>query len=444
MPALAPLLLSLACTSTPSDSAPVSYDRVWPEWTLKHWVWEDESTQESALALVDGYLARDIPVSAIIIDSPWETGYNTLDWDTERFPDPQAMIDELHAQDVHVFMWIVPAINTDVAVYDELAEKGWFMQSDADSGPRVVDWWKGEGSLIDFYNPEALDWWHGQLDKTLAYGIDGWKCDGVDYYQVFAPYSPGAGQDIARLDYSHTYYQDMHDYTRAQLGEDRVNTARPIDNYGFGLGGDEVAFAPRETLWAGWVGDQDADFGGLTAALENMFESAEYGYVAFGSDIGGYREDDAYPQGRSKEVLIRWAQLGAFTPVMENGGGGLHAPWEFDEDTVDIYRRFVQLHMALVPYLDAHGAVAFHEGGSLMEFTDEATYSYLLGPDVFVMPILSEGAVSASPQLPEGDWIYLFDGSQHSVSASVDVPLEHFPVFVRAGSEAQRALEDAL
>ncbi len=438
------LALLSGCTKTPTDSGPATYDRVWPEWTLEHWVWEDESTQDSALALVDGYLDRDIPVSAIIIDSPWETGYNTLEWDTERFEDPQGMIDELHGKGVHVFMWIVPAINTDVPVYEELAEKGWFMQANAEAGPKVVDWWKGPGSLIDFYNPEALDWWHGQLDKTLAYGIDGWKCDGVDYYQVFAPYSPGAGKDIPRLDYSHSYYQDMHDYTRAQLGEDRVNTARPIDNYGFGLGGDEVAFAPRETLWAGWVGDQDADFGGLKAALENMYESSEYGYVSFGSDIGGYREDDNYPQGRSKELLIRWAQVGAFNPVMENGGGGLHAPWEFDEDTVDIYRTFVQLHMALVPYLDAHGAVAFHEGGSLMEFTDQTTYSYLLGPDVFVMPVLEEGVTSASPSLPEGDWVYLFDGSEHSGSATVDVPLEHFPVFVRAGSEAQEALEGVL
>ena len=56
----------------------------WPEWAFHHWVWEDESTQESALALVNGYLDRDIPVGAIIIDSPWETGYNTClnaQWD---------------------------------------------------------------------------------------------------------------------------------------------------------------------------------------------------------------------------------------------------------------------------------------------------------------------------------------------------------------------------
>ncbi|MCP4809196.1 MAG: hypothetical protein GY913_12725 [Proteobacteria bacterium] len=440
------LLLALACTKTPTtDSGAVTYDRVWPEWTLHHWVWEDESTQESALALVDGYIERDIPVSAIIIDSPWETGYNTFEWDPDRFPDPQGMIDELHSKDVKVVMWIVPAVNTDTDIYEELAANGWFMQADADSGPKVVDWWKGPGSLLDFYNPDAMDWWHSQMDKTLDMGIDGWKCDGVDYYQVLAPYSPALGREVDRLDYSHMYYQDMHDYTRAKVGDHAVNTVRPVDNYGFDLGGDPVAFAPRDIVWAGWVGDQDASFDGLKWALNNMYHSAEYGYVSLGSDIGGYRDTDEFPQGRSKELFVRWAQQGAFAPFMENGGGGLHGPWEWDEDTVDIYRDFVLLHEALVPYLDEHGAIAMNEGGSLMTFTDKPTYSYLLGPDVFVMPILEEGATSASPELPEGTWVYLFDGSEHGEgTTTVDVPLEYFPVFVRAGSEAQATLEDAL
>ena len=48
-----------------------------PAWSFEHWVWEDESTQECR-GLVAGYLERDIPVGAIIIDSPWSTGYSTF------------------------------------------------------------------------------------------------------------------------------------------------------------------------------------------------------------------------------------------------------------------------------------------------------------------------------------------------------------------------------
>ena len=127
--------------------------------------------------MVDGYAERDIPVGAVIIDSPWATGYNTFEWDT-LFPDSQGMIDALHERDIHVMLWVVPAINMEVTeLYAYAAERSYFMQYDADSGPAVIDWWKGKGSLIDYFNPEAVEWWHGLVDPVLQQGIDGWKCD---------------------------------------------------------------------------------------------------------------------------------------------------------------------------------------------------------------------------------------------------------------------------
>jgi len=421
-----------------ADAGPVP-EAVWPEWAWHHWVWEDESTQQSALDLVDGYLERDIPVGAIIIDSPWATGYSTFEWDPELFPDPQGMVDELHDKGVRVFVWTVPAINTDsVELYEEGEANGYFMQADAGSGPAVIDWWKGEGSLIDYFNPEAVDWWHGLVDNTLDLGIDGWKCDGLDFSSLFAPYSPGAGADIARLDYSHAYYRDFYDYTRERLGDDRLVTARPIDNYGIPIGGDDVAFAPIDINFAAWVGDQDASFDGLRAALMNMAYSAEYGYLAFGSDIGGYREDLEEENDRSRELFLRWTQVGAFNPVMENGGGGEHRPWAWDDETVDIYRDFVELHYAMLPYLMREGAVRFAEGRSLMTFLDTEDYRYLLGNDVFVQPILDDGTTVEVTFPTEGSWEYLFDESavyEAGETVTLEVPLSEFSVFVRQGSE---------
>jgi alpha-glucosidase len=94
-----------------------------------------------------------------------------------------------------------------------------------------------------------------------------------------------------------------------------------------------------------WVGDQDPTFDGLQDALRNMFHSAWRNYVNFGSDIGGYRTGPG-PLGRTKELFLRWAQLGAFVPLMENGGNKEHRPWEFDStnETLNIYRKFVHIH----------------------------------------------------------------------------------------------------
>jgi alpha-glucosidase (family GH31 glycosyl hydrolase) len=432
-------------SKTGTDLGPAP-EAPWPEWAYQHWIWEGESTQQSALDIVDGYLERDIPVGAIIIDSPWATGYNTFEFDPELFPDPQGMIDALHAKGVRVMLWVVPAINVEVTdLYQEAADKGYFMQLDADSGPHVFNWWKGDGSLIDYFNPEVVAWWHQMVDKALALDIDGWKCDGLDFQALITSYSPSLGKKVERLEYSHTYYRDFFDYTREKLGKDRLITARPVDNYGLPVGGEDVSFAPIDITWAGWVGDQDATFAGLKAALMNLYYSAEMGYVAFGSDIGGYRNDDSFPEGRGKELFVRWAQLGALSPVMENGGGGEHRPWMFDEQTTDIYRRFVKLHHALIPYLMEHGARAFAQHRSLMTFLDKrVTYNYLLGPDILVAP-MTEPGTRRTVAFPEGSsWIYLFDRDQvfeGGTEEELTIVLEEFPVFLRQGSDIASQLE---
>ena len=445
---MTPLLLAalLACKS-PEDTGAVAdtkpVEPPWPEWAWQHWVWEDESTAESALTLVDDYLDHDIPVGAIIIDSPWATGYSTFAWDTGLFPDAQGMIDELHARDVRVMLWTVPLINVDVPdLYAEAAEKGYFL-TDADGAPVVLEWWKGDGSLIDYFNPEAVDWWHDLLQPILDQGIDGWKCDGGEYGMLLEQtYSAAAGRKIERLEYSRAYYQDFFDHTRAVLGEDRLITARPIDNYGADFGGDVVSFAPIEASFAAWVGDQDPDFEGLKAALRNLYWSSDYGYLAAGSDIGGYRTDGS-DLGREKETFVRWTQAATFTPVMENGGGGEHRPWMFDTETADIYRAQVELHHALLPILRDQGAVAWQEGRPLMTFLSDDSYAWMLGDDLFITPILEPGGAVRVAFPSEGQWRHLYapdatyDGGD---TIDMTLPLDAYPAFVRVGSDMEQAL----
>jgi alpha-glucosidase (family GH31 glycosyl hydrolase) len=444
-------LLLVACVPPEAalvDDPPVDdAEPPWPSWAHEPWVWEDESTQESVLALVDGYLERDIPVGAVIIDSPWETAYNDFVWDPTLFPDPEGMVDGLHDRGVRVFLWITQMVNDDAGdVFDQGVDGGYFLTEGPDAtGPAIVEWWKGDGALVDFHNPDAVAWWHGLMEPVLELGIDGWKTDGSDFTQHFAPYSPGAGRDITRPEYSHAYYRDVFEHTRDVLGDDRLITARPVDNYGADLGGEAVSFAPQDITWAGWVGDQDPDFAGLEAALLNFWWSAQAGYTVFGSDIGGYREDGS-ELGREKEPFLRWAGLGAFSPVMENGGGGAHEPWRFDDQTTDVYREFVAVHRALIPYLMREGATAFERGESLMTFLEDEhrDYRYLLGPDVFVQPVLAAGDV-VTVTFPPGSWTWIFgDGRTVDGPAQIDmtVPIDAFPAFVRADSRVAGELEE--
>lgn len=429
----------------------------WPEWIFKHWVWEDEGTQQSAQQLVDDYLANDIPVGAIIIDSPWETDYNTFSWDKTLYPDPKGTVDYFHSKGVRVMVWITGVVNVNVQpMYNEAASKGYFLTKSAtDTSAFVANWWKGNGSLIDFYNPEAVKWWQGKVDSVLAIGIDGWKVDGTDFSMLLGGnvYSKGLGSNISRIDYSRKYYNFFHNYTRERLGIDRANTTRPVDTYyGFqsipASNAENFSFSDKANCWAGWVGDQDPTYKGLKVALDNMYLSASYGYLSFGSDIGGYREDNTIPRGRTEDILIRWAQFGAFCSIMENGGGGEHRPWKFSNTALNVYRKFTKLHHAMIPYIQSSADSAWRFKKSIYTFLDRTNYRYLLGKDIFVQPILQVPADNISIQLPnEGRWVYLFDNTKvydAGTTATMSFPYEEFPVFVREGSSVLDLLKKEL
>ncbi|MCA9771178.1 MAG: hypothetical protein KC466_02140 [Myxococcales bacterium] len=419
----------------------------WPEWVLRPWVWENAGTTESALALVDGYLDRDVPTGAVIIDAPWATAESTFEFDPSLYPDPQTMVDEFHARGVKVFVWSTSMINTDAPNFDFAVENEYVIQ-DLFGRPAVVPWWRGEGALLDYTNPDALAWWHAMMDGVLDLGIDGWKVDGTDPYilfvELFGLGAYGHAGHITRETYSDLVYRDFFEYTRARRGPATAITARPFDSL-FGLIG--LFFAPRDVNFAGWVGDQDNTFPGLRNALTNMLTSADAGYVNFGSDIGGFRSPDA----PSKEVFLRWAQLGAFSPIMENGGGGEHRPWAYDAETVDIYRRFARIHEELAPYLYGQGAAAYPAGLGVMRRAEGAAadekWQFLLGSDLFVAALHEPGGARVV-RFPEGaDWVDLWDGTPHAGASRVPyvAPLDRYPVFARRGAMIPlRAGSDAL
>ncbi len=404
----------------PADNTPP----LWPEWVLRHWVWEDESTQESATDYVNDYLDRDIPVGAVIIDSPWETAYNTFVFDPAAFPEPQVMIDDFHDLDVRVFLWITPNINTDAAIFQEGLDAGYYVENG-----RTYDWWKGTGVLIDYNNPEGLSWWHSQMDKALDMDIDGWKTDGSEYQAYLWGGVETYTGHISGKEYQNQYYSDFFNYTRERLGNDRVITARPVDSFGVPFWGPN--FAPPEVNFAGWVGDQDPTWSGLNAALINMYFSGQRGYVNFGCDIGGYRGDGL----REKELFVRWAQLGALVPIMENGGIGEHRPWMYDEEVLDIYRRFVKLHHALLPYLYSQGAESYVSGLSVYRPLVKNNWHHLLGENLLVAPIATAGG-EKEVTFPSGDWIDFFTGQTYTgdTTETIVFPLDRYPVYLKKGS----------
>jgi alpha-D-xyloside xylohydrolase len=183
--------------------------------------------------------------------------------------------------------------------------------------------------------------------------------------------------------------------------------------------------------------------GGLPAAIVAAQSLAASGFPSFGSDTGGYRGGQP-----SREALLRWAEHTAFTVIMEVGGGGdHHDAWLYDAEAGAIYAKLAREHMRLVPYLEQIARAAATDGTPTIRplplaYPDDdaaraaADAEYLLGPDLLVAPIVTEGAASRIVHLPKGAWIGYWDGARHDGPAevTVDAPLGSPPVFVRAGA----------
>src|SRR5262245_8233850 len=184
---------------------------------------------------------------------------------------------------------------------------------------------------------------------------------------------------------------------------------------------------------------------GLTsgcAAPSSASSAAFMGVPIWGSDVGGYY------QFKDREVFARWIEFGAFSGIMEIGGTGdlinpgTHAPWDmpteprYDQEMIDIYRRYTQLRHTLQPYIvgAARDAASGMPIVRPMPFADRKDKNledlwdqYLFGPDLLVAPVWQVGQRSRDVYLPKGKWRNYWDRSQKfkgQRTITMDVPVD--------------------
>jgi alpha-glucosidase (family GH31 glycosyl hydrolase) len=400
-----------------------------PRWALEHIVWEDNSNNQSVSEnLVNLYLEHNMPVGAIIIDSPWSTAYNNFEWDTQRYPNSTEMIEGFNAKKVKVILWLTGCVNItgkDVPIqkapaFDEVVEKGY-----AVNNGKVSSWWKGDGLHIDFTNPDAVNWWNSQIDKVMIDGVYGFKVDqGEVYFGDTVQTSIGPMTNEAFRKY---YYNSMYQYA-TNLKTTGAIIGRPFSHQG----GVEASV---EELSLGWCGDFEGSWDGLKLQINNIYKTAELGYGAPGCEVGGF-----WKARSSKNELIRYAQFGALTANMinggENGGATNHLPWFHGEDATACYKQVVWLHSQLIPYLFSTIVDAHKNGGSLIKNPSFEQESHMVGDYIFTKAITSENN-TVSYELPkEGKWMDFWskEVSDGGTTINRTYPLNEFPLFLKTGA----------
>ena len=215
-----------------------------------------------------------------------------------------------------------------------------------------------------------------------------------------------------------------------------------------------------------WGGDPSTcwEFSGLASCVTEGLSAGLSGIAFWGADIGGFFSLGA--ARLDEELLVRWIQLGALTPLMRTKAGGISMPrrqrpqiWE--PGLIAHWRRWAKLHTQLNPYL-LGAAVEYVETGlpllrhHALTHPDDAEAcaredQYLLGPDLLVAPVLQAGHRKRTLYLPEGLWVDLWrsaayeprDGSIRLGRATLrqgpgwtdlPAPLDEIPLLVRAGA----------
>jgi alpha-glucosidase (family GH31 glycosyl hydrolase) len=424
-----------------------------PEWGYGHWKSRDVyEHQDDVLDDFHGYERHALPLDAIVIDSPWETQYNTWEFNPWQFPDAPGTIARMRAAGVRTVVWVTPWVNIESADgqrppgeeserlhrepapnYAPAAEAGHFIRG-ADGEPLVARWWMGTGSPVDFTSPAADDWWRALARPVLELGVEGIKADDGEGYYVppDARFADGRSGAEAAWAWGGLYRASM------QRALDEVHPGRGML---FGRSG----WSGQQRHGMLWGGDQASDFWSLRTLVAATLTAAASGFSNWSHDVGGYlgrRLVERCP----KELLVRWAQFGCFTPLMQAHGRFQQEAWTYDEETLALYRRFVLLHERLVPYVRAAAATAARCGLPIVRplcltdpddpagWTISDAYGY--GPALWVAPVLEEGADAREVYLPRGDWIDFWTGEhvRGGRELTAAAPLDCIPVWVRSGS----------
>ncbi len=156
--------------------------QVYPKWTLGFWQSRERyKTSDEIESTLAEFRRRHIPIDNIVQDwNYWKLdSWGDHTFEAARYPDPQAMLDSVHAMHGRFMISVWPKFYNTVKNYKELDAKGWiYHQAVADS---IHDWLGFMGSFYDAYHPEARKMFWRQMDENLyskyRYGIDAWWMD---------------------------------------------------------------------------------------------------------------------------------------------------------------------------------------------------------------------------------------------------------------------------
>ena len=361
-------------------------------------------------------------------------------WNAERYPGLPVKIAELKARGIRFLGYVNPYLAVDGPQYAEAARKGYLALTLDSDEPYAVDFGEFDAGVVDFTNPEAAEWFSEEIigKQMLDFGLDGWMADFGEYLPVDLRLHNGDA---------------MEEHNRWPVHWAKVNADAVASR---GRTGDALFFmragftGVQKYCPLLWAGDQSVDFSrhdGIGTVITAALSAGLMGNAYSHSDVGGYTS--LHGNVRTKELMQRWYELGAFTPVMRTHEGNRpddNLQIDSTPELLSGFARWSRVHAALAPWVrhlcDEATATGFPAQRALFLHypEDRKTFSiqdqYLYGADLMVAPVIEEGAVTRNVYLPEGIWVHAWSGERFAGGRhAIDAPIGSPPVFWREGCD---------
>ena len=425
-----------------------------PEYGLGFWQCKLRYyNQEQVLNVAREYKKRGIPLDVFVIDYYHWPRCGDYRFDEEYFPDPKAMIDELHEMGIETMVSIWPQIDWRSENYEEMKQQGLLVKSNA--GVDVQMLFHGNNVFLDATNPRTRKYVWEKVKKNYAdlgirtFWLDEAEPEFSTYEYECYRYAAGPVEEIGNI-YPREYSRMFYEGQKESGQEDIVNLVRCA-----WLGSQKYG----ALVWSGDIFSTYEDFRKQICAGLHM---GLCGIPWWTTDIGGFMTDDVNDPD-FQQLLIRWYEFAVYSAVFrmhgdrgphnipplddrDFGGGYLYTGqsnelWSYGEENYRIMKKYYDIRISMHDYIKQLYDEASENGSPLIrtmfyEFPDdkkcwELQDQYMFGSEYLVAPIFHLNEFEREVYLPEGRWEDTRDGKVYEGGQTIRAaaPIDSIPVF---------------
>lgn len=393
-------------------------------------------TSNEAREIVKKYRELNIPLDVIHLDIDYMERYKVFSINNDTFGDFDEMVKEFNELGVKVVTIIDPGVKVEDGynIYEDGIKNNCFAYDENGVYKNAV--WPGTSVFPSFTNSKVREWWGDNSKFLIEHGVRGIWTDMNEPASFNGPLPDDVMFKGDLRDYPH---KEVHNVYGSCMAEATYEGLKKHDN--------RRPFVITRACYSGvqkystiWTGDNQSIWPHLQLSIAQLCNLGMCGAIFNGTDIGGFGTNT------HKELLIRWLEASLFNPLFRNHCevASIHQePWCFDEETINIYRKFVNLRYEFIPYI--YDLFFEHLINGLpiirplvMEYqNDKNTFDlndqYMAGDNILVAPVVTQGSSKRMVYLPKGEWIdyftnKLYQGNQYII---VDAPLDTLPLFIK-------------